>query len=180
MQHLDKEQIIKAAEKIFAAFSATCAAVEEDVFFMNPAPGKWSVAEHVQHLIISTNTTALAYTLPAFVVRWIGGTPNRQSRSYEAVVEKYKQKLAAGGRASGRFVPAPIPIKTGRQPLLDNWNKAAAKLIVALEKKTSESKLDSYLARHPLLGRITLRELCYFTIYHTEHHLTIINNITKP
>ncbi len=56
-----------------------------------------------------------------------------------------------------------------------NWNKATIKFIAALKNKTGESKLDDYLARHPLLGRITLRELCYFTIYHTEHHLNIIN-----
>lgn len=37
-----------------------------------------------------------------------------------------------------------------------------------------DAALDQYLAPHPLLGKITLRELGYFTIYHTEHHLAII------
>ena len=177
MQYLSKYQIIIAAENIFSDFTKACEAIDESLFFKRIAEDKWSIAENIQHLIISTNTTTLAYTLPAFIVRWVGGMPNRDSRSYEALVEKYKEKLAAGGKASGRFVPKPITIKYGKQRLIENWQKASAKFIKALKNKTGESKLDDYLARHPLLGRITLRELCYFTIYHTEHHLNIINNI---
>ena len=48
------------------------------------------------------------------------------------------------------------------------------KLINALQTKWDDKQLDKYLAPHPLLGKITLRELSYFTIYHTEHHLLII------
>ncbi len=177
MQHLSKEQIIAASQAIFTAFTTACEAVDENIFFERPAENKWSVGENVQHLITSTNITTLAYTLPGFIVRWIGGTPNRKSRSYEELVEKYKVKLSQGGRASGRFVPKRI--KGTKKELLAKWNREAAKFIAAIHKDNTESKLDNYLARHPLLGRITLRELCYFTIYHTEHHLNIINTISN-
>ncbi|MBL0356901.1 MAG: DinB family protein [Chitinophagaceae bacterium] len=179
MLYLSKDQIINASVKIFDTFTQVCTEIDERTFFKRPSPEKWSVAENIQHLIVSTNTTTLAYILPAFIVRWIGGTPNRDSRSYEALVERYKEKLAAGGRASGRFIPKPVDIKCGKDQLLQNWKKAGSKFITALNN-SSESKLDDYLARHPLLGRITLRELCYFTIYHTEHHLNIINGIINP
>ena len=179
MQYLTKEQILAASEKIFAAFTAAGNAFNETSFFKNKGK-KWSVAENVQHLIISTNTTTLAYTLPAFIVRLVGGKPNRGSKSYEALVEKYTLKLAEGGRASGRFVPKPVEIKYGKEGLMQNWQQATSKFINVIKNKTSESKLDNYLVRHPLLGKITLRELCYFTIYHTEHHLNIINKMTNP
>lgn len=179
MQYLTKDKIIAAAENIFNAFTQACEPVEETLFFKRPATGKWSIAENVQHLVISTGTSTLAYTLPAFVVRWIGGTPNRDSRSYETLVEKYKLKLSEGGKASGRFVPKAMEIQYGKEKLLQNWKKTTGKFISAI-KQNSESKLDDYLVRHPLLGRITLRELCYFTIYHTEHHLHIINGISHP
>jgi len=179
MQYLTKEQIIEAAEKIFNSFTQACTESNEVSFFQHP-PGKWSVAENVRHLVVSTNTSTLAYTLPAFIVRWMAGKPNRQSRSYEELVDKYKSKLAAGGKASGRFVPPTMDLKYGREKLLQQWNIATAKFIAALKNKTSETKLDDYLVRHPLLGRITLRELCYFTIYHTEHHLNIINHLNLP
>ena len=85
---MTKSEIITAAEDIFNRFSETCDAITETDFFKRP-DNKWSVAENIQHLIISTNTTTLAYNLPKFIVRWIGGTPNRSSRSYDEVKEKY-------------------------------------------------------------------------------------------
>lgn len=183
MQYLSKIQIVERAESIFRQFSNACTAFDEADFFVQPN-GKWSVAENVQHLVTSTNTTTLAFTLPAFVVRLLAGKPNRESRSYEDLVSKYKTKLAEGGRASGRFIPTRAQIKKGKGGLLKAWQQATEKFIHAIKNKTSETKLDDYLVRHPLLGRITLRELCYFTIYHTEHHLNIIQqtkgNRLKP
>ncbi|MEO7307370.1 MAG: DinB family protein [Ferruginibacter sp.] len=173
---MTKTEIITTAENMFNQFSETCYSIDEIRLFKRPE-NKWSAAENMQHLIISTNTTTLAYWLPRFLVKWIGGKPNRASRTYEEVKDKYYKKLSEGGRASGRFIPKPIEIKYGKQKLLDNWNKATTKFIVALAKNRPEKDLDSYLAKHPLLGRITLRELCYFTIFHTEHHL---HSIQKP
>jgi hypothetical protein len=173
MQYLIREQIIETAEKLFATFTIVCNEIDQQTFFTHP-PGKWSIAENVEHLVLSTNTSTLAYTLPAFIVRWVGGKPNRDSKSYDALVEKYRTKLAEGGKASGRFVPKKMHIENGKEKLMLQWHKATTKFIAALKNKTTESKLDDYLVKHPLLGRITLRELCYFTIYHTEHHLNII------
>ena len=173
---MTKPEIIAATENIFKQFSETCSNINETLLFKRPQ-NKWSAAENMQHLIISANTTTLAYALPKFLVRWIGGTPNRASKTYDEVKDKYYKKLNEGGKASGRFVPKPIEIKYGKQKLMDNWNKATAKFIKALTKNRTEKDLDSYLVKHPLLGRITLRELCYFTIFHTEHHL---HSIQKP
>ena len=170
---MTKPEIIKASESIFSKFSKTCGRIDEPIMFEKPGP-KWSVAENIRHMIISTNMTNLAYKLPKFLVKWIGGTPNRKSRSYDELKEKYYKKLSEGGQASGRFVPKPIEVSYGKQKLLDSWNTSSAKYLAALTANRTEDDLDNYLARHPLLGRITLRELCYFTIFHTEHHLTSI------
>ena len=174
---MKKEEIIKAAEKVFSAFTHYCNSVNENTFFEKPSV-KWSVAENMQHLIVATNTSTLAFSLPKFLVRWAGGTPNRKSRTYEELVAKYKNKLAEGGAASGRFVPKPMKLSFGKQKLMMRWNSAALKHIDAIKKIKTEDELDNYLVKHPLLGRITLRELCYFTIYHTEHHLNIISAIS--
>lgn len=170
---MTKSEILTASEKTFSAFTNYCTSINETDFFAKPTT-KWSVAENVQHLIISTNTSTLAYSLPKFLVRWIGGKPNRNSRTYEELVAKYKKKLEGGGAASGRFVPKPIAINFGKKKLMQNWIKATTKHIEAIQNNRTESDLNNYLIKHPLLGRITLRELCYFTIYHTEHHLNII------
>jgi hypothetical protein len=170
-----KSEIITAAEKIFSACTNYCNGINETDFFNKPTT-KWSVAENVQHLIISTNTSTLAYSLPKILVRWVGGKHNRKSRTYEELVAKYKKKLAEGGAASGRFIPKPIAINYGKEKIMHNWIKTTSKHIAAIQKNRSENDLDNYLVKHPLLGRITLRELCYFTIYHTEHHLNIISS----
>ena len=171
---MTKKEIITAAEDAFTQLSQTCAAMTEVYFFERPE-SKWSVAENMQHLILSTNTTTLAYKLPKFMVRLVGGKPNRPSRSYDEVLEKYMKKLEDGAKASARYVPKPIAIKYGKEKLLNNWNKATEKFITALDKNRTEEDLDNYLAKHPLLGPITLRELCFFTIFHTRHHLDSIN-----
>ncbi len=174
---MTKDEIILAANKVFGNFAQTCTAVNETVFFERPGR-KWSVAENMQHLILSINTTTLAYALPKFLVKWIGGKPNRDSRTYDELLARYNKKIEEGGTASSRYVPKPIEIKYGKERMLANWKKATAKFILALQNKRTENDLDSYLVKHPLLGRITLRELCYFTIFHTVHHLETINTST--
>jgi hypothetical protein len=171
---MTKEEILTAAEHAFNHLTQACAGVNERLFFDRPGH-KWSIAENVQHLIISTNTTTLAYSLPKFLVKIIGGTPNRPSRSFDELSAKYHKKLEEGGQASGRYIPKPIEVKYGRQKLMANWEKAAAKFLDALERNRTEQDLDKYLVAHPLLGRITLRELGYFTIFHTAHHLETID-----
>ena len=128
---MTKEEIITAAEKTFATFTNYSNSLNENIFFDKPDT-KWSVAENVQHLIVATNTATLAYSIPKFLVRLIGGKPNRKSKTYEELVAKYKNKLALGGAASGRFIPKPITINFGKEKLLSNWNKATVKHIAAI------------------------------------------------
>jgi hypothetical protein len=36
--------------------------------------------------------------------------------------------------------------------------------------KFTEEELDKYILPHPLLGKLTIREMMFFTIYHVLHH----------
>ncbi len=151
-----------------------CKGVDTELFFRQPEQ-KWSVAQNIKHLIISTNTTQLAFSLPKWLGRMYTGKPNRPSRSFEELVTKYKMKLEKGGKASGIYIPKIISPGTGKDKMLIAFSKSMYKLIDAIDKKWADHLLDQYLAPHPLLGKITFRELAYFTIYHTRHHLDIIN-----
>ena len=154
---MSKEEIIKELDDARAKFLEYCSAIDTASFYYQPEE-KWSIAQNVEHLVISANTTRLAFSLPKFIVKVYAGKPNRASRTYDELVNKYKLKLQQGGKALGRFIP----------------QKAMTKLTDAIRNKWDDSNLDKYLAPHPLLGKITLRELCYFTIHHTYHHLDII------
>lgn len=173
---MTKEEIISASEKTFFQLTDYCSSLN-DTDFIKPFGDKWSVAENVQHLILSTKTTSLAFWLPKFIVRWMAGKPNRSSRTFEDLQTKYNNKLADGGRASSRFVPKSKEIIYSKQKLLNNWKATTTNYLHALTKNRNENDLDAYLVKHPLLGRITLRELCYFTIFHTQHHLNSIKKI---
>lgn len=173
--HLLKEEIVKCMETSANEFTVFCTGISNAQFFRQPEE-KWSVAQNVTHLITSTKMTRLVYRLPKFVVRLYTGKPNRPSRSYDELVAKYQFKLAQGGRASGRFVAKPLSANEQKETIVINFTKTMESLINAVQKKWDDPQLDKYLAPHPLLGKLTLRELCYFTIYHTNHHLAIIKN----
>ncbi len=168
---MHKEEIIKASKTIFNEFSDTCLQIPDDKFFSKPGE-KWSIAQNVDHLTKAVKTTRLAYLLPKIFVRTLFGKANRPSKTYEELVAKYKQKLAQGGKASGRYLPKTHFTK--KLTLIQKWQKENENYLEAVELKWSDDQLDHYIAPHPLLGKLTLRELCYFTIYHTEHHLNII------
>jgi len=87
-------------------------------------------------------------------------------------VAKYHEKLQKGGRASGRFIP-----KSFRFDQKADGIKALHALLAKLEKQIrgySEETLDTLILPHPLLGKITLREMIYFTAYHAEHHEELV------
>jgi hypothetical protein len=162
---------------VTSAFNNYCSNLDDEQFFFQPS-GKWSAAQQVKHLITATNTSRLAFTLPKFIVRMVGGKPNRPSRTYDELVAKYKDKLEKGGRASGRYIPKAIPASYGKEKLLGNFTKAMNRFSGSV-KKWKEPQTDDYIAPHPLLGKITLRELSYFTIYHTQHHLESIQKMQQ-
>jgi hypothetical protein len=170
---LSREEIIQQLNSVSKELSGFCYNINDQSFFKQP-PDKWSVAQNVKHLIIVTDRTNLVFSLPKFIVRIYVGKPNRSSRSYDEVVAKYKLKLEQGGRAGGKFVPRPMSEKENKENMLHAFSAAMNRLAVIINKKWKDSQLDQYIAPHPLLGKITLRELCYFTIYHTQHHLHAI------
>lgn len=85
---------------------------------------------------------------------------------------KYKAKLAAGGKARGPFIP-PVILFENKESLIKQYLLQKEKLISKI-KRQSEEELDLYILPHPLLGKLTLREMLFFTIYHNRHHLELL------
>ena len=53
------------------------------------------------------------------------------------------------------------------------WSAEVTRLAGAIEG-WSESALDRYRLPHPLLGKLTVREMLLFTFYHHEHHANTV------
>ena len=174
--HLSNSMIEEQLLHVAGQLTGFCGSLSEVDFFYQP-DGKWSPAQQVRHLTIATKTSLLAFTLPKFIVRTVGGKPNRASRTYEELVAKYRLKLQQGGRASKRYIPKPISSEIGKPPLLNAFYSSMKKMSTAIHNKWKGDQPDQYIVPHPLLGKITLRELGYFNIYHTLHHLESIRKI---
>jgi len=173
MHILDKPQIISALNERVDAFNDYIKPLSKEQFEAMPN-GKWSAGQNLDHLIRAIKPLQLAYGLPKFALLILFGKTNRPSRTYDELVTKYKTKLAAGGKASGPFIPSAIRFEQ-KDELIKKYFLQKQKLIAKIEKQ-SEPHLDKYILPHPLLGKVTLREMLYFTIHHNEHHLELLKN----
>ena len=132
----------------------------------------WSASDNVDHLIKSHKPIAKALKLPKFTLQAMFGKPEIPSLSYEEVCTIYRDEIVKGAQASGRYLPNqenPENAEAKKQELLSKFSKVSEELVSVAEKWT-EGELDSYLLPHPLIGKLTIREMLYFTIYHNLRH----------
>jgi hypothetical protein len=141
--------------------------------FAQPFGEAWSPADNVRHLIESTAPVTLALTLPRLALLALFGPGARESVSCAELVQRYRRVLSAGGKATGQFVPSPVrpPANLlGWQADLVRECQLAVRALAGAVEPWNERDLDGLQLPHPLLGKLTLREMLYFTLYHYEHH----------
>lgn len=169
-----KDDIKNALSEVFKEMNTYTKTVD-DTTFKKSVNGKWSIAGNIDHLTISNNITALSMHLPKILLKQLYKTNNRANWNYDEVVWKYHQKLSAGAKASLPFQPK-ISFVPARGLVERFWENSCNTLLKAIDS-WSEEDLDTYLVPHPLIGKMTLRELLFFTVYHVGHHLNTIKNI---
>lgn len=173
---MNKSELSEALKKSYAEFINHVDELTLDEFDFAPAQ-KWSAGQQVEHLIRSTSPLNLALGLPKFVLKAKFGKANRPSKTYDELIAKYKKKLEEGGRAFGKYLPPPVN-QSQRAKLSKKLNHNIEELC-AKTMKWSEEDLDQYILPHPLLGKVTIREILYFTIYHAHHHQILIKQYLK-
>lgn len=164
----DRNSIADAMEKAFQALAAKISSYSPEEFTSAPE-GKWTPGQHLEHLLRTTTPVNLALKVPKFYLRFQFGKPTRKSRKFHELVQRYEERLADGGQAPERF--SPPTVKPERQAkLVKSFLREGKKLNKRL-LKWPEAKLDAYILPHPLLGKVTVREMLFFTLHHTRHHL---------
>ncbi len=137
---------------------------------------KWNTGEHIVHLIQSEKALNKALWLPKFYLKYKFGTNNRENRTYDQIVKKYQAKLADNpGIIAKISKDMPIIKQSNKVAYITKLDNEKIKLIKKFQKWT-EQDLDTYLLPHPLLGRMTIREIVIWTAYHTEHHHHILQS----
>ena len=141
--------------------------------FFAPLGDAWSPADNVRHLLKSNRPVARALGTARVALALRFGVGFRKSRSYAEIRETYRAALA-GGVTAGRFAPRPEPApadpETARRALMEQREATASALASALAR-WGEGALDRLRLPHPALGKLTTREMLFFTLYHNLHHV---------
>jgi hypothetical protein len=167
-----RDEIIAQLREIHAASTSFWNSFSTDAFFAPVGKG-WSPAGNVRHLNKSMKPLARALGLPRFLLRLLFGSASRPSRTFSGLRDTYLGVLAKGGGA-GSFAPE-TTMELGKD------ERVRAKLMATRENVTtsltnaiarwSDADLDRYRLPHPLLGKLTVREMLLFTVYHNYHHV---------
>lgn len=169
-------ELIDAFRKMHAEITELWKSIPDEAFFRLPEGGGWSPAGNVRHLLISVWPITWNLKLPKISSRLLFGAAKRPGGDLFSVRDRYRAKLAAGGKA-GPFTPGKRRQTQGgpeqRAKLMAQWERAVPDLNAQIEK-WSEADLDHYRTLHPLIGRLTMREMLFFTLYHLSHHASVV------
>ena len=166
---MDKAQIGQELLLYHGNFTTTLRSLSQEDFQRKPKQ-KWTAGQQLEHIIKSVQPLDMALGLPLFVLKMKFGLANRPSKTYEALVSKYQKALENNSdfKMPSEYAPSEISWQK-KEKTLEKLDKLVHKLHGRLQK-FSEEELDTYILPHPLMGKLTLREMLYFTIYHVQHH----------
>jgi hypothetical protein len=144
--------------------------------FVAPQGNAWSPADHVRHLTKSMRALNRGLRLPLLALWWKFGRAKHPSRNYEAIVQAYRTRLETFDGRNNPFAPATAPvadIESWRAEVM-RYHAVAVNDLVKHARRLSEGSLDRYQVPHPLLGKLTLREMLFFMLYHNLHHVRLV------
>lgn len=167
---MNKTTIKSILVESFTGFTNFTDTLSDHRFMVSPE-GKWSAGQQLDHLIRSVKPVNTVLGLPRIFLRFFG-KPALPSRSYEQVEEMYKLALEKGRTTTRPYIP-PVTSAAQRNVLQLQFHQQKDRLL-SLLGQWAENDLDKYQVTHPLTGKLTIRELLYFTACHNEHHLQIL------
>ena len=176
-----KREIVDALVREETAVSTFFSSIPDDAFFDAPAD-VWTPAENLVHLIKSVSPVAMALNLPKLVIRLLFGKASAASRTIAEVRTAYVDgALADGGAAGGPYLPQVNETTSAEKArILAKWAEKSDELARAV-KNWLEADLDKLRLPHPLLGKISVREMLLFTLYHNMHHVNdVARLLTQP
>lgn len=144
--------------------------------FTEPMGTAWSPADHVRHLTKSLRPVAGAMRMPRFALRLMFGTSGAMSRGYPEIVALYHEALRKGGSA-GRYAPearSQIGDATDYRREVLAQHHAIVEALATEVVNWSHAHIDALRLPHPLLGKLTVREMALWSLYHNLHHVLVV------
>ena len=168
-----KDEIRAGLEEKYTAFTSFVLHLDKNNYDHSP-DGKWTSGQHLEHLILAVKALNQAMKIPKIFFPMIWGRMKREGRDYDMLVKRYQEKLQPVADRPNPFPGEVFPFEQ-REERVGTYRREWDKLQLHL-KRLSDRQLDSLVLPHPLLGKLSLREMMCFMIYHNEHHLQILQN----
>jgi len=166
-----REEIKSALKESFEKVKAELKALPKQAYHYSPID-KWSSAENLSHLIQSVYPVASGLNKPKIIFRAYG-ISKTGSRTYEELEEVYREAIKQPiDLVDTDYAPQTEALEDVEK-MLSNWQMIGEKFENRVDK-WSEKDLDKYRVPHPLLGKLTIREILFFTNFHNLIHLDII------
>jgi len=170
---MDKEAIADLIETKHSELISWLENQPEDSWIQGP-DGKWTTGQHALHLLQSIRPLNDALSLPKFLLRLKFGKANRPVRDYDAIVQRYQERLEdAKGKTFKGSKNMKIPTLSDKHYILNRLQTEYKKLQYKT-RKISDKNLDTVILPHPLMGKMPVREIIMWTAYHVEHHTTTL------
>lgn len=142
--------------------------LSDEQFGAPRATDKWSPAEIVGHLILSTKPINKAMGTPKLMLKAAFGKNNREEKPTDQLISTYKEILSGGLTAPKNFIYKGATEK-GKDIMISKFTDELDKLLAHIDK-WKEKDLTDYVLPHPAIGKLTIREMLLFTEFHTKHH----------
>ena len=167
---MDKQELTQLIEKKYLVLKEWLEINAENYWDYGP-DGKWTTGQQILHLVQSTKPLAKALSIPKLGLKLKFGKSKRQSKNYDEVVADYQHRLVKYANDVTEFNSnLDKPDADQSRKLSDNLIQIKDNILSLVNKKWTEKDLDTCLLPHPLIGKMTVREILLWTAYHTEHH----------
>ena len=130
--------------------------------------GKWSAGNQLEHIVMCIAPLVQIFGMPKSLIEQNFGKIERPNKSYQELLEEYLQKLSEGCKAPTQYVPKNEK-STQRDQLIESLKSLVGNLNSKIDK-FEDVELESLIIPHPLLGKVSLKEMLYNAIYHVKHH----------
>ncbi len=171
---LNRQELVALLRQSGATFSESFQALDPARFAFKPAPNRWSIAENVEHVIVSeTGSTRL---LRGKLLR----EPATES-DLAATADGWSRVSDRLSSRGGAFEAPDFVVPTGRwtttAEMLAVFEPSRAALIEFIE--TTDQDLSRHAALHPRLGMLDGWQWAYFIALHGLRHVAQIEAVKQ-
>jgi hypothetical protein len=139
-----------------------------------PWEGKWSPMEHVEHLSLSFKGTARLFRSITAAGRVEVPTPTPQQ--WLNVLLVVELGLFPSGRKAPEFVE---PQGLGASAALAAFREHIREMDEAINDAECQFGTYCSVAKHPILGPLTVNQWRRFHFVHTRHHMRLIEDLSN-